>query len=98
MQFTAVAQVKKKVKSIVGILFLISFLSGCVVPGERGASSRNCRQAEDAVKQAQKQYEDVNQKFANGSKDQNTNSDLATAAKNLGDAEETAIRMCNTSQ
>jgi PBP1b-binding outer membrane lipoprotein LpoB len=97
MKFTAVTQTKKKVASMIGILFLIFFLGGCLAPVNRVGSIRSCQQAETAVKQAQKQFDDANLQLTKGSLNPNISSNLAATMKNLQEAEETAFKMCNPS-
>jgi PBP1b-binding outer membrane lipoprotein LpoB len=97
MKSTVVVKAKKKVELIIGILFLIFFLGGCVVPSERGGNTRKCREAEAAVKKAQKQYDDANQNLANASKDPNASNNISTAMKTLEEAEEIAFKMCSPS-
>jgi hypothetical protein len=95
MKFTAVAQTKKPVLSIAGIFFLLFFLGGCVTSVSQVGQITKCRQAEQAVNTAQKQFDDSILDLAKKPTDQTLKNNVPAKVKSLLEAEEKAYQMCH---
>lgn len=95
MKANVAAKAHNQVKSIVGISFLMFFLGGCVSPVSQGAQSIKCRQAEEAVNSAQKQFDDVIVDLAKTSQGQSTKTSVPAKVQSLQEAEEKAYEVCN---
>lgn len=96
MKFTDIVQAKKKVKSILGIGFLVFFLNGCVTTVSQAGNTVKCRQAEEAVNLAQKQYDDAFEGFANKPTDESTKKSVPATVQSLQETQEKAFEMCNS--
>jgi hypothetical protein len=92
MKFTATTNANEKVKSLVGILFLLFLLDGCAY--QRGRT-QTCSEVEKAVTGAENQYNDAFLELGNGSKDQNIIRSAGEKIKNLQEAQEKAFEVCN---
>lgn len=95
MKFTAVAQTRKPIHSIAGISFLMFFLGGCVTPVSQAGQITKCRQAEQAVNTAQKQFDDSFLDLAKKPTDPTLKNSIPAKVQSLQDAEEKAFQMCH---
>lgn len=84
-----------QVKSIVGISCLMFFLGGCVTPVNQGAQSMKCRQAEEAVNSAQKQFDDVILDLAKTPQGKSIKKSVPDKVQSLQEAEEKAYEICS---
>lgn len=91
MKVTAIA----KAKPIVGFFFLMYLLSGCGSQVGYANSTLKCNQAEDAVNQAQQEYDEAMQALPKAGKDKNAQKKIVETVKNLLEAEEKAFQVCN---
>lgn len=91
MNVTTVA----KAKPIVGFFFLMYLLSGCGNQVSYANSTLKCHQAEDAVNQAQQEYDDAMQALPKAGKDKKAQKKIVEKVKSLLEAEEKAFQVCN---
>jgi hypothetical protein len=95
MKFTTVASVQKKAELILGFLWLIFLLTGCITQMSSAGQPMNCSKAEEAVNEAQTQYDQALSLLAKSAKDENINRAIALKVKNLEEAEEKAFEICH---
>src|ERR687885_100901 len=95
MKLTAVATAHKKAKPILGIFFLMFLLSGCVTQVSYKAQTLKCNQAEEAVNQAQKEYDAATEELDKKPKDANIKKNLPLKMQTLQEVQEKAFLMCN---
>lgn len=76
---------------ILGSAFLAVLVSGCNEPTK---TAQTCRQIEDAVEVAQKQYDESVEVFSQ-KEDESTSKTTALKIQNLGDLQEKAFEICN---
>jgi ABC-type multidrug transport system fused ATPase/permease subunit len=91
MKFTAAT----KAKPIVGFFFLMYLLSGCGTQISYAGSTLKCNEAENAVNQAQQEYDEAMQALPKAGKDKNAQKKIVEKVKNLLEAEENALQICN---
>jgi hypothetical protein len=97
MKLSAIAKVKKKAESIVGILFLIVLCYGCGIRIDRTASTQKCNQAEGVVAQAEQKTDKSIQVLAKGKNEKTVKSNYQNL-QTLQDAQEKAFDLCNPRQ
>ncbi len=95
MKLTAVATAKKKLKPTLGIFFLMFLLSGCVTPVGYKAQTLKCSEAEEAVNQAEKEYDAATAQLTKKPKDADIKTNFSGKMKNLQEAQQKAFLVCN---
>lgn len=95
MKFTNVAKAEKKAASISGIFFLMFLLGGCLTPLDQVGQTQKCSNAERAVDEAQKQYDDAFPALAQGRTDESKKQSIALKVQKLQEVQEKAFEMCN---
>ena len=94
MKFATVAKAPKKAETIVGFFFLMCLLNGCVSADTQAGQTSQCNKAQEAVNQAEKEFNASLQEFANKPQDGNTSISVATKTPNLGTLQENAFNVC----
>lgn len=83
-----------KFKSSLAVVLLFSLVGCGTGIGQVGVMTK-CRQAEVAVDAAQKEYDQAILNLEKNPKDQEAKNAVSTKAKNLGEIEENAYKVCN---
>jgi hypothetical protein len=95
MKVNAATKAQNQIQSIVGISLLMFCLGGCVTPVSKAGQSVKCRQAEEAVNTAQKQFDDVILDLAKTPQGESTKTSVPAKVQSLQEAEEKAYEVCN---